>query len=40
MLFEATERTYQVNLAQFSNVEYAMDSIYENRGFSTVHQDF
>jgi len=40
MLFEATECTYRLDLAQFSNVEYAMASIYESQGFSTIHHDY
>ena len=40
MLFEATEHLYTANLAEFSNVEYAMASIYEARGFYTIHHDY
>jgi hypothetical protein len=40
MLFEATEQSYTTDLAKFSNVEYAMASIYEGQGYATIHHDF
>lgn len=40
MLFEATEQSHTENLTEFSNVEYAMASIYEKQGYSTIHHDY
>lgn len=40
MLFEATEQSYTTDLAGFSNVEYAMASIYEGQGYEAIHHDF
>ena len=40
MLFEATEQAYTARLADFSNVEFAMASIYEAQGFATIHHDY
>ncbi len=40
MLFEATEQVRRAPLADFRNVEYAMASLYESRGLSTIHHDF
>lgn len=40
MLFEVKEQSQKVRLAGFSNVEYAMASVYESQGYATIHHDY